>query len=60
MRKVIFRLEQGNKEGQEKTPEKKRKYNVYKKRLIKDGEEIISEKETTIKRLGKVMILKLK
>ena len=60
MRKVLFRIDGGGKEGQETDETKLRKYEEYKKLLIKDGEKIISEEMRTQRRIGRVMVIKLK
>ncbi len=60
MRKVLFRIDGGGKEGQETDEIKLRKYEEYKKLLMRDGEKIISEEMRTQKRIGRVMVIKLK
>ncbi len=60
MRKVLFRLDGGGKDGQETSETKLKKFEEYKKLLIKDGEEIVSEENANIKRMGNVMVLQLK
>ena len=57
MKKVIYRLDCGDKEGQETN--KQKKYEDYKKILEKDGEKIIEEKKIK-NRFGNCMELTLK
>lgn len=60
MRKVLFRIDGGTKEGQETDETKLRKYEEYKKLLVSDGEKIISEEMRTQRRIGRVMVIELK
>ncbi len=59
LRKVMFRIDSGGKEGQETSKILLKKYKKYKNKLIKNGEKIISEKKGT-SRFGDVIIFKIK
>ena len=43
MRKVIFRIKSGGRNGQETSEVLLKKFNEYRQKLIKDGETILSE-----------------
>ena len=60
MRRILFKLEAGEKEGQETAETKLKKYDDYKKLLEKDGEVIVKEEMTKMKRIGPVMAIYLK
>lgn len=57
MKKIMFRLSPGEREGQETEDVKLKKYEEYKKLLIEGGEIIIKEELGQDKRFGKVMII---
>lgn len=60
MRQIIFRLDPGDKEGQETSERKLQKYEEYKQLLISEGETIVKEEQTKVKRMGNVMLITLK
>lgn len=59
MRKVLFKIDWNGKDGCETSEIKLKKLADYKTLLIKDGEEIVEEKEVTNRR-GKFIELTLK
>ena len=56
---TIFRLDGGEKEGQETSDIKLNKFKKYKELLKKEGKKIISEKKSNHKRFGNVIILEI-
>ena len=59
MRVAYFRITPGSKEGQETKSVKMKKYEEYKKILMKDGFEIVSEEEVNSRR-GKLIKIEYK